>query len=343
MTKILTTIVLTLLFSCSSNDHWKEFKAKGLPDQDDHYEDMIFINDSVGYLGGRRTVEIGHTKDNYIFTDRTILYKTQDRGRSWNKIPLDLKGSVDKIFCFNDTLITLLQFVTTDTTYILKSTNGGNTWSSLLTLTKDNYIRDIYFERPDKGFIATDNRKSQLLMKFNINKWDTILNLTSESYHHKIFNDRVISLTKQSASVVGASIINLQSQKQTIVTFDKPYFLASSTKNNNSLLIAVHDSLNGKILRLTDNKIEEINLGEFSNYLPEKIFVYGKTIMAIAYRHKDVAFLGVIHSLLISHDNGQTWALEELPSSMSPEPAFMYKDNYFISSCLPPGFMQIRQ
>jgi hypothetical protein len=343
MTRILTIIVLTFLFSCSSEDHWKKFKAHGLPDQDDHYEDILFINDSVGYLGGRRTVEIGLTNDNYVLAERTILYKTRDRGKSWKKLPLDLKGSVNKIFCFDETIIVLLQFITTDTSYILKSSNEGRTWSPILTLTADNYVRDIYFKSPTKGFIATDNRKSQFLMEFNINKWDTTLNLTNNTYHHKIFNDRVISLTQVSALSSGTQITNLQTLKKTIVTFDKPYYVASSTKYNNSLLLAVHDSVSGKILRLTGNKVENITLGDYSNYLPEKVFVHDKTVLVIAYRQKDVAFLGVIHSLLISRDNGETWTLEEFPSSMSIEPAFMYRDKYFISSCLPPGFIQMRQ
>lgn len=340
MIKLLNLFFLLFLFSCSSNDHWNDFKADGLPDRDENYEDILFYNDSSGYLGGDRTIVPEETSDSHLYSNRTVLYKTTDRGKSWKQIPLDTNGSVSKIFCFHDTLIVLLQDVSTDTSHILQSTNGGNTWSSLLSFIRKNYIRDIYFESPDQGFIATDNRESQQLLQFNKNKWDTVLKLSNESYRHKIFNDRIISLLGNTNEVL---ITDYRTLKQTVVPFDSPYFVGSLTRDKNTLLFACHDSLTGKILRLTNDKFETISLGQYSNYFPQTLFAYGNTIMAIVYQREDVAFLGVIHSLLITHDAGKTWKLEDLPSSLSAEPAFMYKDRFFISSCLPPGFIQIRQ
>src|SRR5436190_14808822 len=107
MKRILIIFFVAILTSCSSNPHWKEFAAKGLPNKDDHYNDLIFINDSIGYLGGWRTKLLKQTGDNYQFTDSTILFKTLDRGKHWYKIPLNYQGSIDKIIIFNDTLIGL--------------------------------------------------------------------------------------------------------------------------------------------------------------------------------------------------------------------------------------------
>ncbi|MBL7901342.1 MAG: hypothetical protein JNK73_05050 [Bacteroidia bacterium] len=339
----MTIILLTFLISCSSNDNWTEFRANGLPDHGDQYEDIIFINDSTGYIGGRGQFAVEKGKSNSVPNEKAVLYKTTDRGKSWKKIQLDYVGSVSKIFCFKDTLIILLQHILADTTYILKTINNGKSWDQLLVIPSNIYIRDILFNNPEKGLVVTDNRKSQYLILYESHKWDTLFQLSNKNFRHILLGDRIISLIEPDGNATGVVQTLFNNKEKVVLNFDKIYFINSFIKDGDNILFAAHDTVSGSILKLKNNKIEKILLGSFSNYIPDKVFSYGRTLIIIAHRHEDVAFLGVIHSLLISYDSGKTWTLEEIPSSMSPEPAFMYKDKYFISSSLPPGYLQIRQ
>lgn len=343
MKQILTIFILLFIYSCSPNLQWTGFGGHGLPSKDEGYEDLIFSNDSLGYLGGSQTTVLGQTGNKTNFTQKAILYKTLDKGKTWKTVPLDYKGGVEKIYVFKDTIVLLLQNVFTDTNYIVKSVDNGKIWKRIFTFLKDGYVRDIYFANSTSGKIIIDNRNKQYLVSYHDNKWDSILTLPINYFHHNIFENKVLSLItgNETANSKGILVTGMESKETKEIFFDKPYFIASTTKSNNDLFIAAQGKETGKILKFANNQIENIELGKFSDYMPDKIFTNGKTILAVAFRQKDVSFLGVIHSFLISKDNGKTWTLEELPNSLWYKPAFLYQDKFFISNALA-GRFQIR-
>lgn len=337
-------LAVILLTSCGSSDNWKKIASQGLPQKDEGYNDLIFVDSLTGYLGGDRMISLGEVNNQYRFTNRTVLYKTKDQGKSWLKMSLDYKGSVDKIFAFKDTLVVLLQDVTSDSVYILKSKNYGENWEELLAAPRGVYIREIQFPNADNGFIVTDDCNKTFLLKLQNNKWDTVLNLTNDHYHYKIIQNKIFSLIPERATAnsSGVLITDIETGQNNELLFDKPYFIASLTSYEKYLYLAVSDKNTGKILKVTDSEIKTYDFGKYSDYQPDQVFIYNNTILAIANRKKDVAFLGVIHNLLISKDNGQSWTLEEIPDPMYLKPATMYKDKFFMTYC-GTGYIQIRK
>lgn len=346
MKKILIlSILLVLISSCwwQNKHHWKEFSAKGIPVKDEGYNNIVFVSDSMGYLGGDRTVMLGKIGNGYKFTKNAVLYKTINQGKVWSEIPLNYKGSVDRIFSFGDTLVLLIQYVTCDTNYIIKSINGGKSWVKIFSSLKKNWIREIYFTNSISGKIIVDSRNENLL-SYNGNKWDTLLNLPENYYFHKIFSDKLVSLIPcpNSKDYQGLLITDLASKKTKQILFDKSYDVASLVKNKDDLYLAVSNGNKEGLLRLTERGLEVISLGIYSNYELNEIFAYQNLIVIIAYRQEDVGFLGVIHNILISHDAGKTWTIEKSPSSMYLTPAVLYKDKFFMTYC-GAGLFQITQ
>lgn len=340
---IYITYLTIILSSCGAYAHWEQFPAQGLPEKDERYEAMVFIDSLTGYLGGARTILIGQITNQYELDNRTVLYKTIDRGKSWLKIPLDYRGSVDRIIPFGDTLVVLLQDVTSDSVYIFKSENNGRDWKHLFSVSSSVYIRAIHFAQPDNGYLVTDDGNQSFVLKFHHNKWDTILSVPNSRYHYKIIQNTLLSLIPEqtTANSKGVTITDITTGKSNELFFDKPYFIASSTSNEKNLYLAASDHKTGKILEVSDTGIKVIGFGNYSDYDPDQLFVYNNTIMVIANRQKDVAPLGVIYSLLISKDNGQSWTLEEIPDPMYVKPATMYKDKFFMTYC-GIGDLQIR-
>jgi hypothetical protein len=36
-----------------TNPNWRQFAGSGLPDQDETYKDLYFVDEQTGYIGGR--------------------------------------------------------------------------------------------------------------------------------------------------------------------------------------------------------------------------------------------------------------------------------------------------
>ena len=305
---------------------------------------MIFSDSLTGYLGGGRMISVGQGNGQYQFTHETVLYRTEDQGKSWTKISIDYRGSIDRIFSFDKTLVALLQDVTSDSVYILKTQNNGENWEQMFSTSKENYIREIKFTDPDNGFIVSDNRNNSFLLKLHNNNLDTILNLPNNSYHYKIVGNKLFSLIpeKSTANSTGVLITNIETFESKEIDFNQPRYVTSLTSDEKHLYVAVSNKSSGEILKVSDGDIEIITLGDYSNYQPDRVFANGNTILAFANRQKDVALLGVIHNLLVSIDNGQTWALEEIPNPMYLKPATAYRDIFLMTYC-GTGNFQIRQ
>src|SRR5690606_2964372 len=127
--------ILLLYVSCGTNPNWKQFSGNGLPDQDETYKDIYFVDEQTGYIGGRHlTLLDSKSEDTINFQNTAVLYKTLNQGKDWKQIPLPFLGSVEKITSFGDTLLLKIQ-TDNDTTLLIQSHNSGKDWRNLLTLT----------------------------------------------------------------------------------------------------------------------------------------------------------------------------------------------------------------
>ena len=319
---IIIFILPILIYSCNGSKKWDEFAAEGLPDFDEEYYELCFTDSLHGYLGG-------HFSDIDI-NDQTVLYETNDQGKSWTKLPLNYDGSVYRIFAFKDTLTVVLQGVFMDSVYVMKSIDHGQSWKKIFSTNRDIWIDDIYFNNSNHGSIVTGDK---YLLELQNNAIDTILKLPNTNNKFTISENRVYSLiySNDIAGNLGVEITTIGTGESKKLYFDKPYWISSSIVSGNTLLLAADYENSGKIIRVTDSTITGIDFGNYSNYLPDQIFAYGNTIAAVVSRREDASLIGVTHHFLISKDNGTTWTLEEMPNSMRVNPATMFKDQFFMS------------
>lgn len=78
-----------------------------------------------------------------------------------------------------------------------------------------------------------------------------------------------------------------------------------------------------------NDKVYEIDLGAFANYNVKEPYVEDSLIVIDGFYDEDAAFLGVIHTFLVSYDFGETWTEEDAPSSMYTNPCDL-KNGRFI-------------
>jgi hypothetical protein len=283
MKHILLLLLLPLIYSCSSESNWKEFKADGLPTQEEGYKDILFVNDTLGFLGGSKLKSIGRSNN---FKNEAVFYKTTTKGKEWQQIPINYDGSIEKVFAFKDTLILLLQDITLKTNFIIKSTDEGKNWNEIFKYSGGSLIRDIDFSSSVSGTIVLDNKDGQYVIRYNGIRWDTISTLPNNYFHHKIFDNKVVSLIPEGSSGKSLGIlVTVSGNKNHRFTFDKPYYIASSSKVGNDLLLAAQENEKGRIIKFSNNKIEYIDLAGFAEYKPDDIFSAGKTIIAIVSRY----------------------------------------------------------
>jgi len=342
--RIINISCLIALIICGVSCQWEQFSASGLAKENEKYNDLTFADSLTGYLGGERMSSFVEVNHEWRSTNMTVLYKTIDQGKSWVKMPLNLVGSVDKILTLGDTLIVLLQHVSSNSVYILRSIDGGRNWSTIFSDTKGIYIRDIKFNKPNKGYILIDDSKKSVLLKFNSNRWDTIFTLSNGYSHSKIIQNKLFSVIPNytTGESIGVLVTDITTLQYHLLHFDKPYSIWASTADDKFLYLSAYDNKAGKILKISDNDIKTIGFKEYSDYHASQIFVYKNTWIAVASRNKDAAFLGVIHHFLISKDNGQSWTLEDFPESMYLDPAAIFEDKFFIAYC-GMDFFQIRK
>jgi hypothetical protein len=338
-------ITLIILFvSCGANPNWTQFSGNGLPDQDVTYNDIYFVDEQTGYIGGRHLTLLGSKSEETInFQNTAVLYKTHNQGGDWKQIPLPFLGSVKKITTFGDTLILKIE-TENDTTILVKSNNHGKDWSNLLTLTKHAGIVDMDFVNSTKGRLITTDRQNEYLIIYQHNQFDTVQKFTG-NYPSTFLKDEVISLKNVPSTADYSSylITDIKTGSIKEIKFDKSYFIASHYKYNNNLYLAASKDNVGCILKLNNAGYEKIEFGRYSKYEPDEVFVYGDKLMAIGNRQDEVGPIGVIRTFLISTDGGKTWNKEDMPSPMCIEAPTIYKDRFFISAACPPGFFQVRQ
>lgn len=345
--KTIFTISLIFFFaSCETvpGRNWSHFYGKGLPEQDETYKNIYFVNEQTGYIGGSRLTLLD-SKSEIIINYQTlaILYKTLNQGRYWEQIPLPFTGSVEKITTFGDTLLLKIK-TENDTTFLVQSNNDGKDWTTLLTLTKHARIIDMEFINSTNGQLLTTDRQYEYFITYKNSQLDTLYIFKDDS-PRAFLNDNIISLKSNPSTADYNSCIltNIKNGKIREIKFDDNYYISSSYKYNDNFYLAARKNNKGYILKLNETGYEIIKLGKFSSYLPDEILVSGNKLMAIGNKSNEVGPFGVIRSFIISLDGGKTWKKETLPSPMCISAPSIYKDKFFISAACPPGYLQIRR
>lgn len=331
------------MVSCGTSSNWTQFSGTGLPDQDETYKYIHFINEQTGYIGGRHLTLLGTSNDTIKFKNTAILYKTSNQGKDWKQVTLPFLGSVEKIITFSDTLILQIRS-DNDTTLLVRSDNNGKDWNKLLILTNHTWITDMEFANSLNGRLLTTDRQNDYLVEYHNNRFDTILRF-QDSSPWAILGNNVISLKNipSTSDYSGYTLTDIKTGNAKDFQFDTPYFVSSHYKYNDSLYLAASKKNVGYILKLNASRFEKIELGIYSKYEPDEVLVYGNKLIVIGNREDEVGPIGIIRSFFISTDDGRTWEKEDLPSPMCIEAPTIYKDKFFISAACPPSLFQVRR
>ena len=93
--KVLILLIIFISVNCTQNSNFKRelIQANGMPDVDQDFSFMHFINVDEGYLFGTLSIwsdtsneQIENSNKKNHFTEEANIYKTTDGGKNWIKI-----------------------------------------------------------------------------------------------------------------------------------------------------------------------------------------------------------------------------------------------------------------
>lgn len=330
-----TFIVLLITCSCNwINRNWISFEGKGLPNSDDSYETIVFDGKEHGFLGGHRLTILSSNSKTIHFINHAVLYETKNKGKTWNQIKLGIVGSIEQIFVFGDTLNLLSQDSQSDSIFILTSFDRGGSWNKIFRCSSLNYIRKIDFESAKKGHFVIEDSVSRFFVTYKNGNWDTVKNISTYDYKLDVLGRTIFSLISEDIYSRGVLISDIYNAGEYKVLFDKKYVVSEYITSDNHFYVCLENKNSSKIMKVDRNgRFSYIHLGKFEQYSINKMYHHGNTFVLIVNQKTDVGPIGVDMKLLISKDNGKTWELEKFPFSLVTSPAFLYKDQFFITSC----------
>ncbi len=330
--KIYLPIILILLslLSCGHNENWEEFKGKNLPDSKEGYEVLKFGDQSNIYLGGSRSIAKGKKDHQNQFEDLCILYESSDFGRTWEKLPFPkMKGEISLIDIDGKNIVVVNQLVMNDSSQILLSEDQGRNWTKLFNYHDDNYIQSIRIDT-DKNirFVARERNGIQKVLSLTESKIDTII-LPKGVRNVQLTDNGFIGISYSPDSSKLLEYDRIGTVKSlTKIDLEKPYDLSKQTDKGDILFYDSYSTAD--ILLLRDGQFKNIELEGFTNYSVVEPYIEDSLILINGFHDDDDAFLGVIHTFLVSEDFGQTWNEEEIPSSMITEPGDL-KEGRFLT------------
>jgi len=312
-------LLLLTLFGCGHNENWEEFKGKDLPDFEG-YEILKFGDQSNIYLGGSRSITTGKKDNQYQFEDLCILYESSDYGRTWQKLPFPkIKGAISLIDIDGNNIVVVNQFVTNDSSQFLLSNDAGRNWKKLFSYPDDNYIQSVRID-PDKAirFVTRERNGIQKVISMSESKIDTII-LPKGIRHVQLTDDGYIGIdySPNASSLIEYDLFGAMIS-QSKIDLKKPYNLSKQNENGDILYYDRYSATDLVLLR--GGQFKNIEFNGFENYSVVEPFIEDSLILVNGFYDDDAAFLGVIHTFLVSEDLGKTWSEEEVPSSMITEP-----------------------
>ena len=327
---LLIILLLLTLFGCGHNENWEEFIGKNLPDSKEGYRVLRFGDQSNIYLGGSQSITTGRKDNQYQFEDFCILYESSDFGRTWKKLPFPkIKGEISLIDVHENTIVVVNQFVMNDSSQFLLSKNGGRNWTKLFSYPDDNYIQSVRLVA-DKAirFIARERNGIQKVLSLSESKIDTFI-LPKGVRHVQLTDSGFIGIdySPNSSFLIEYDQFGTIKSKSKI-DLKKPYSLSKQNENGDILYYDSYSATDLVLLR--DGQFKNIELKGYSNYSVVEPYIEDSLILINGFYDEDAAFLGVIHTFLVSEDFGQTWSEEEIPSSMITEPGAL-KNGRFLT------------
>jgi photosystem II stability/assembly factor-like uncharacterized protein len=140
------------------SENWGEnWDDKSYLDGENDFYDIVFFEDSVGYLFGGYYYWLGNG------------YKTYNKGLTWEKLNISAEDNIVDCYFINKDI----GFIDVANDSIYRTLDGGNTWMVLPGVASSNFKSNhIYFFSQDTGFYTT----GAYILKTETfgNEWDTV-------------------------------------------------------------------------------------------------------------------------------------------------------------------------
>lgn len=339
-----TMIISSCVFLRNGGDRWESGYVKGLQHTNEKLNQMIFIDDTTGFLFGSNYTDSALLNDISYTEQNTVIYKTTDAGKNWKATAFG-KGVFESAAYISDTLYALKnvfygnQIDQRESSHIFKSTNRGESWKEVAIIPSD--IMEIHFYSGSNGIAVSHyekNTTNRIILKTTDggNIWDTIP-------QHKVNIKAGTSICTQggklwylsSNKADGSCNLLIQKDLQTgeekvevfrdflsdVITLDK--------KENVWLLGKSGDSVTLYYRKSPDEYIPIKNFSLEKPLFAEFLHVYEKSISVIV---SELLSSTVIYKMFHSDDMGKSWKEEELPINYLINPlAFYGKDKIWIN------------
>jgi photosystem II stability/assembly factor-like uncharacterized protein len=319
MKKILTNyLVLILLVSCGQDEHWRTISPKGL---DGQFNDILFINDSTGWI-------VGSKMELSLKNQDGLICKTVNGGQTWTPTFAG-KGSFKFIRYVDDTLFSIKHIFKEDSyeevnSVVAKSTDNGRTWKEISEI--PGIVKQFSFSNSETGYSITKDNESntndwKLLKTSDAGTTWTQLNIFN-NVQSGVFVDSIFFINQYQ----GTSLLTYDTQRETLYTEMFPSNfkseLITKDKNENVWIIG---SNNGKFVLLKregPNTFKEILFNQVKNGQPHDFYTYADIADNRIYliTGDGTSIVGVTHRFFKSEDLGKTWTEEEIPFNLTVEP-----------------------
>lgn len=132
-----------ILKTIDGGNNWNTLRKDSI-----YYRSVEFVNEKKGFVGG------------FSFDDdfKNILMKTEDGGETWNDITLDINTKARNGICGlavadSNTIYGCGNWFQ-DSAYLIKSTDGGNSWDFIDMHNYAASLIDMHFINKDTGFVT---------------------------------------------------------------------------------------------------------------------------------------------------------------------------------------------
>jgi len=330
--KVLILLIIFISVNCTQNSNFKRelIQANGMPDVDQDFSFMHFINVDEGYLFGTLSIwsdtsneQIENSNKKNHFTEEANIYKTTDGGKNWIKIDSINNCSYSKNATYYDGSI-----------YIYLKNSIKNYTNSLLrfkiadssiTVLKYNFERigEIWINENKICIIYTNNDISKILVtNRDLKKIDSIC-------IDKSFRSNILSVMNQSVVLTYYNqLYNITKNRR--INFTDSLFSYITVKNNSEILILVHKNNNINILavNIITNKLKRI--GRIPGYHIVYDLQSNNKIITCFVGNMEGFFN--CYDLLYSVDEGKTWKIRKLTESSYVFPSCLIDNILYIYS-----------
>jgi len=330
--RILFLLLIFTVVGCNKYTDFKSevFQPKGIPDVNQNFSYMHFINEHEGYLFGsiQHWSNMTNKKSENLnsphrFTEEAIIYKTMDGGENWILIDSLCNSSFYNSGVYYDGCI-YIQLKNSKKDY------GNNLVRFKLA---DNNITVLKYNFERMGRIWINGNKIAIDY---LNKGISKILFTDSDFKkidsincNKVFMSNVLSVRKQSVALTyDYQLYNITNNKT--YNFRDSVYQDITLKNKNEIFIlgSMNNTVKIFTFNIATNRIKKIgNIPEY--HIVTELQSNNNVISCFV---GNIIGMFVFYDLLYSVDEGKTWKIRKLEIDCMVHPSCLIGNILYISS-----------